>query len=153
MTGKDADYDPTEPLNSAPAEESETARFIPLEGYRRLTSKEMTSRAAGFRDEMIRRRTVRDFSPEEVPDGLLEDCLRTAGSAPSGANRQPWHFVLVRDSETKRRIRQAAEAEELEFYTQRAPKEGLDALAPLGTDENKPFLETAPVLIAEFTKT
>jgi nitroreductase len=85
-----------------------------------------------------------------VPDGVIEDCLRAAGTAPSGANLQPWHFVVVRDAQVKQRIREAAEAEERAFYEGRAPDEWLEALAPLGTDASKPFLETAPVLIAVF---
>ena len=85
-----------------------------------------------------------------MPREVIEDCLRAAGTAPSGANRQPWHFVAVTDPEVKRRIREGAEKEEKEFYERRAPRDWLDALAPLGTDEHKPFLETAPCLIAIF---
>lgn len=107
-------------------------------------------RAREFADEMQRRRTVRDFSPEPVPKALIEECLRAATSAPSGANQQPWRFVAVSDPVTKRRVREAAEAEEREFYSHRAPSEWLRALAPLGTDSNKPFLEEAPWLIGVF---
>jgi nitroreductase len=106
--------------------------------------------AAAFADELAGRRTVREFAPTPVPRELIAHCLRAAGSAPSGANQQPWRFVAVADPQTKRRIRAAAEAEERAFYEHRAPKEWLDALAPLGTDADKPFLEVAPWLIAIF---
>jgi nitroreductase len=101
---------------------------------------------------MSRRRTVRDFSARPVPRALIEDCLRAAGTAPSGANQQPWHFVAVADPAAKSRIREAAEAEEREFYGHRAPPEWLEVLRPLGTDERKPFLEIAPWLIAVFIR-
>lgn len=110
----------------------------------------MQQRAAAFADDLHRRRTVRDFSPQPIPEGVLDACIRAAGSAPSGANIQPWHFVVVTDPAIKARIREAAEAEEREFYATRATPEWLAALAPLGTDPNKPFLETAPALIAIF---
>jgi nitroreductase len=112
----------------------------------------MLARARGFADEMQRRRTVRDFSDRHVPRTVIEECLRAAGSAPSGANQQPWHFVAISDPGVKQRIRTAAEAEEREFYEHRAPPEWLEALAALGTDANKPFLETAPWLIAVFIR-
>ncbi len=99
---------------------------------------------------MQRRRTVREFSPEPVPFELIENAIRTAATAPSGANLQPWVFVVVSDAAVKKQIRSAAEKEEKEFYEHRAPREWLEALAPLGTDPNKPFLETAPYLIAVF---
>ncbi len=99
---------------------------------------------------MRRRRTVRQFSERRVPREIIEDCLRAAGTAPSGANLQPWHFVVVGDPAIKKQIREAAEAEERAFYRERAPQEWLQALAPLGTDEHKPFLETAPYLIVVF---
>ena len=111
---------------------------------------EMQARAAAFFAEMRRRRTVRAFADRPIPPGVLEDCLRTAGTAPSGANLQPWRFVVVQGPEVKRRIREAAEAEERAFYRDRAPQAWLAALAPLGTDEHKPFLEAAPALIAVF---
>ena len=113
----------------------------------------MTQRAAAFREQMRRRRTVRYFSDRAVAREIIEDCLLVAGSAPSGANLQPWHFVVISDPAVKRRIRDGAEKEEHEFYTTRAPQEWLDALAPLGTDAHKPFLETAPYLIAIFAQT
>ncbi len=113
----------------------------------------MEKRAAEFRAEMQRRRTVRDFSPRPIPRAVIEQCLLAAGTAPNGANLQPWHFVVVGDAQIKHRMREAAEKEEHEFYTRRAPKEWLDALAPFGSNENKPFLETAPCLIAIFALT
>ena len=125
------------------------AKFLPLE-FTRLANGEMRARAASFYAEMNRRRTVRDFSAEPVPRDIIETCLRAAGCAPSGANQQPWRFVTIADPLIKRRIREAAEAEEREFYTRRASDEWRAALAPLGTDASKPFLETAPWLIAIF---
>ena len=113
----------------------------------------MLRRAAAFREAMLRRRTVRQFSSRAVPREIIEDCLRVAGSAPSGANMQPWHFVVVADPDLKRRIRVAAEKEEYAFYHGRAPKEWLAALAPLGTDEHKPYLEVAPYLVVIFGQT
>ena len=101
---------------------------------------------------MARRRTVREFSDRPVAREVIETCLRTAGSAPNGANLQPWHFVAVSDPAIKHKIRIAAEAEEKEFYEHRAPNEWLEALAALGTDSNKPFLEAAPWLIAIFSQ-
>ena len=126
--------------------------LIPLDGYQQYTDEEMIGRAQAFYDSMRRRRTVRDFSSRVVPREVIENCLRTAGSAPSGANMQPWHFVVVSDPDIKRAIREAAEEEERRFYSQRATPEWLEALAPLGTDEHKPFLETAPYLIVIFAQ-
>lgn len=113
---------------------------------------ELRRRAREFFATMQQRRTIRDFSDRPVPRDVIEDCLRTAGTAPSGANLQPWHFVAVSDPSIKHEIRVAAEIEEKEFYEHRAPKAWLDALAPIGTDPNKPFLETAPWLIAVFAQ-
>ncbi len=127
-------------------------RLVPLAGYREYPEKDMLERARGFRAEMERRRTVRMFSDRPVPRELIEECIGAAATAPSGANMQPWHFVAVSDSGIKRRIRAAAEAEEREFYEHRASPEWLEALAPLGTDEHKPFLETAPWLVAVFAQ-
>jgi iodotyrosine deiodinase len=129
-----------------------SARFHPLASFREYPVEEMRRRAAAFRAEMQRRRSVRHFADRPVPREVVEDCLLAAGTAPNGANLQPWHFVVVGDPEVKRRIREAAEEEEREFYRNRAPQEWLDALAPLGTDEHKPFLETAPYLIAVFAQ-
>jgi iodotyrosine deiodinase len=126
--------------------------FEPLSGYQQRPAIEMQQIAREHLERMKRRRTVREFSAEPVPDSVIENCLRTAGTAPSGANLQPWHFAVVRSPSVKKQIRIAAEAEEREFYQHRAPQEWLDALAPLGTDANKPFLETAPCLIVIFAK-
>ena len=128
------------------------AIFEPLNSYIEYPEEEMKERARGFREIMQRRRTVRQFSERPVPRGLIEECLLVAGSAPSGANMQPWHFVVVSDPRVKHEIRVAAEQEEDEFYNRRAPQEWLDALSIIGTDEHKPFLETAPYLIAVFGK-
>lgn len=121
-----------------------------LPDYRCWPEPEMIRRSADFHAEIRRRRTVRDFSDWPVPRGVIESCLLAAGTAPSGANQQPWHFVVITDAARKKRIREAAEIEEREFYSGRASAEWLEALAPLGTDADKPFLETAPVLIAIF---
>jgi hypothetical protein len=121
-----------------------------LAGYQELPLDEMQARARAFRELLSRRRTVRDYAARAVPRELIEDCLRAAGSAPSGANLQPWHFAAVSDPAIKRQIRIAAEAEEHEFYARRAPDDWLAALAPLGTGPEKPFLEVAPWLIAIF---
>lgn len=127
-------------------------KFIPHSAYKEYPVDEMRQRARHFYEDMKRRRTVRDFSDRPVPREIIENCLRAAGTAPNGANKQPWHFSVVSDPEVKKKIREAAEKEEQEFYENRAPEEWLDALAPLGTDPNKPFLEKAPYLIAIFSK-
>jgi nitroreductase len=126
-------------------------RVIPLV-YTAPAESDLARRAQAFYDAMRKRRSVREFSDRPVSRLVIESCLRTAGTAPSGANLQPWHFVAVSDPDVKRRIRVAAEEEEREFYEHRAPKEWLDALAPLGTDSDKPFLERAPWLIAIFSQ-
>ena len=123
---------------------------IPLEQYCEFPPEEMRERLAEFYADMNRRRTVREFSDRPVPRDIIETALKAANTAPSGANLQPWHFAVVSGPETKKSIREAAEAEEREFYTHRASEEWLAALEPLGTDEHKPFLETAPYLIAVF---
>jgi iodotyrosine deiodinase len=128
------------------------ARFVPLSQYHQYPVEEMKQRAADFYADMRRRRTVRQFSQRPVPREIIENCLGAAGTAPSGANMQPWHFVVVTDPGIKRHIRQAAEAEERAFYNGRAPEEWLEALAPLGTDADKSFLETAPYLIVIFAQ-
>jgi nitroreductase len=125
-------------------------RFEPLTDYREYPVDEMRRRVTDFHAEMRRRRTVRDFSPRSVPRDIIEQALLAAGTAPSGANMQPWHFVVVTDPGLKRRLRAGAEEEEHAFYHERAPQEWLDALAPLGTDERKPFLEVAPYVIVVF---
>jgi nitroreductase len=126
--------------------------FIPFPLREDLGDNELLARATKFHHEMARRRTVRDFSNRPVAREVIEQCLRTAGTAPNGANLQPWHFVAVSDLALKHEIKVAAEAEEREFYEHRAPNEWLEALAAIGTDANKPFLETAPWLIAIFAQ-
>ena len=127
-------------------------QFSPLQ-FREYPIEKMQKRALDFFNLMRERRTVREFSDRDVPRDIIENCIRTAGTAPSGANMQPWHFVAVQDAEIKSQIREAAEAEEKEFYENRAPDDWLQALEPLGTDPEKPFLETAPWLIAIFAET
>lgn len=127
-------------------------KFIPLPRHEQLSDNEIRRRALAFEAQMQRRRTVREFSARAVPRDVIESCLRAAGTSPSGANLQPWHFVAVNDAATKHEIRVAAEEEEREFYEHRAPAEWLEALAPLGTDSNKPFLDIAPWLIAIFAQ-
>jgi iodotyrosine deiodinase len=119
---------------------------------RRYPEPEMLQRARAYREQASRRRSVRDFSAETVPRDIIDECLLAAGSAPSGANRQPWHFCVVANPDLKRQIREGAEQEEREFYQRRAPDDWLAALAPLGTNEDKPFLETAPYLIVIFAE-
>jgi nitroreductase len=123
---------------------------ILLEDYREYPVEEMRERVEAFYADINRRRTVREFSDRPVPRDIIETAIKAAGSAPSGANLQPWHFVVVSGAETKKKIREAAEAEEREFYEHRASPEWLAALEPLGTDSDKPFLETAPYLVAVF---
>lgn len=126
--------------------------FRPWTEYHRYPEDEMRARAAAFADDLHRRRTIRAFAAEPVAEEVIRDCLRAAGSAPSGANKQPWHFAVVGDPEIKRQIREAAEVEERAFYGERAPQAWLDDLAPLGTDASKPFLEEAPWLIVVFAE-
>jgi iodotyrosine deiodinase len=125
---------------------NEPIRTVPAPDIR-LPVDEARRQIGAFADTMASRRSIRDFSDEPVPFDLIETAIRTAGTAPSGANLQPWRFIVVTDPGTRRQIRAAAEAEEQQFYDQRAPREWLDALAPLGTDASKPFLESAPYLI------
>jgi iodotyrosine deiodinase len=129
-----------------------TPQWLPLLSYREYPSEEMQERAAAFYAEMQKRRSVRHFSNRSVPREVIEHCLQVAASAPSGANLQPWHFVVVSDPAVKRQIRAAAEAREQAFYSKRASEEWLEALAPLGTGMHKPFLETAPYLIVIFVQ-
>ncbi len=129
-----------------------TPNLIPHLAYQEYPPNEMQERAAAFYADISRRRTVREFSDRPIPPDVLENCLLAAGTAPNGANLQPWHFVVVTDGEVKKRIRAAAEEEERDFYNGKAPQEWLDALVPLGTDDQKPFLETAPALIAIFAQ-
>ncbi len=127
--------------------------FVPLSGYHEYPVDEMRARAAGFYADLLRRRTVRDFSDRSIPREIIEQCLLAAGTAPNGGNVQPWRFVVVSNPELKRVIREGAEREDHEFYTRRAPREWLDVLAPLGTNPAKPFLEKAPYLIVIFAHT
>ncbi len=124
--------------------------LVPLPSYVEFPADEMRERASAFLNEAQRRRTVRDFSDRPVPRDIIEMCILAAGTAPNGAHRQPWRFVVVSDPEVRRAIRVAAEEEERAFYGGGAPEEWLEVLAPLGTDETKPFLERAPYLIVVF---
>jgi nitroreductase len=125
--------------------------FVPLAFDRRAPA-EMTERARALRDELVARRSVRHFSGEAVPREALVACIEAAAQAPSGANKQPWTFVLVEDAELKRRIREGAEEEERRFYEGGAPDTWLEDLEPLGTDADKRFLEEAPALIVLFAQ-
>jgi len=127
-------------------------RLVPAPKINNRSDDELLIRAKEFYEAMQPRRTIRDFSDRDVPREVIEYCIRAAGTAPSGANLQPWHFVAVSDPAVKHEIRVAAEAEEKEFYEHRAPKDWLEALAPIGTDSRKPFLEIAPWLIAVFAQ-
>lgn len=127
-------------------------RPVPLTTYVELPEDEMRARSAAFYRDLKRRRTVRDYSDRPVPRDVIEQCLLAAGTAPNGANRQPWHFVVVTDPEVKKRIRETAEEEERDFYEHRAPPEWLEALRHLGTGIDKPFLEVAPCLITVFAE-
>lgn len=131
---------------------SNSYTFNPLNFEANFTEAEMLERATAFYEQIRKRRTVRDFSDRPVPREIIDQCILAAGTAPNGANLQPWHFAVVSSQEIKAEIRKAAEEEEREFYNGRAPDEWLDALAPLGTDEHKPFLEIAPYLIVIFAK-
>ena len=126
------------------------AQFVPLTTFEERPPEEMREAARAFLETMRRRRTVRDFSDRPVPRDVIESCILAAGTAPNGANRQPWRFVVVADADTKARIRAEAEVEERAFYRERAPADWLEALEHLGTDEQKPFLERAPWLIVIF---
>lgn len=125
---------------------------LPYDQWIERSPEEMAARAAEFYEDVNRRRTTRYFSERPVPRAVIETCLLAAGTAPSGANHQPWHFAVIESAGIKARVREAAEDEERVFYQQKAPQEWLDALAPLGTDEEKPFLDTAPYLIAIFSQ-
>jgi len=130
---------------------TEKADFIPLQ-HERLSEDEALRRSRALRDDLAKRRTVRDFSSEPVPYELIENAVATAASAPSGANQQPWTFVVVSDPATKRALREAAEAEERESYERRMSDEWLDAISHLGTDWHKPHLTDAPYLIVVFAQ-
>ena len=126
--------------------------LVHLSSYHEFPPEEMENRSRFFYEDLLRRRTVRNFSDRKVSKQVIDNCIAAANTAPSGANKQPWHFVVVSNPLIKKKIRIAAEEEEREFYSSRAPQEWLDALAPFGTDSNKPFLETAPYIIAIFSK-
>lgn len=125
---------------------------IPLEGYLPVTDAQMSERAGKMLEVLSTRRTIRDFADRPVPKEIIETAIKAAATAPNGANQQPWHFAAISNPDMKRRIRLAAEEEERAFYGGRASEEWLDALTPLGTDASKPFLETAPWLIAIFAQ-
>ncbi len=125
---------------------------VALPDFHTLSDGEMAKAAAGFYDFMRRRHTVRDFSDRPVSQTVIEDCVRAAGTAPSGANHQPWHFVAVSNPEFKHRIRVAAEEEERKFYAGGAGDEWLKALEPIGTNDDKPHLDIAPWLIVVFAQ-
>ena len=118
----------------------------------KVSDDDALQRADAFRAQIATRRTVRDYDPAPVPQEVIEACIAAAGTAPSGANQQPWHFVAVRDPQVKRQIREAAEAEERKFYEGGAGQDWLDALAPSGTDADKPHLEDAAWLIVVFAQ-
>ena len=118
--------------------------------FKEFTEEEMRERSKSFLDELSTRRTVRDFSNKPVSLEIIENCIKAAATAPSGANKQPWQFIIVSDSKVKQKIREAAEVEEKEFYNHRATKQWLEDLNQFGTDWHKPFLETAPYLIVVF---
>jgi nitroreductase len=124
---------------------------IPLD-FERLPEERMRDRARAFFERMNRRRSVRAFSDEPIPMDVVREAVKTASTAPSGANKQPWTFVVVTEPELKSRIREAAEEEEQRFYEERATDEWLEDLAHLGTDDEKPYIEAAPALIAVFAQ-
>lgn len=125
-------------------------KFIPLTGNIKIPENEMLVKSEIFNLLMQKRRSIREFSSEPINEEIIKNCLKTAGSAPSGANKQPWHFVVVKDQKVKSKIRTEAEKEEKEFYNGKAPEKWLKDLEQFETDENKPFLEEAPILIAIF---
>jgi len=126
------------------------AKFIPLSNYKSFSEDEMINKSENFNKLMQVRRTVREFSTKSFSEEIIKNCIHSASSAPSGANKQPWHFVIVKDSRIKQQIRTEAEKEEREFYNQKAPNEWLKDLEPFETNESKPFLQEAPYLIAIF---
>ena len=128
------------------------AKFRPYHEYQKISAEASLESSEAFLSKVSARRTVREFSSRSIPEGVLENCLLAAGTAPSGAHKQPWHFCVVTDPALKSKIRQAAEAEERAFYQERAPQDWLEALKPFATDEHKPFLEEAPALIAIFAE-
>lgn len=127
-------------------------RSIPLTDFIEYQPDEMLRRSDAYYQDIKRRHSIRQFSDRSVDQRIIENCIKAAGTAPSGANHQPWHFVAISDPAVKREVREKAEIEEHQFYAGRAGEEWLDALKPLGTDDQKPFLETAPWLIAIFAQ-
>lgn len=127
-------------------------KFLPLQNFPSFSEKEMIERSEAFLNLMSTRRTIRTFSSQLIPQKVIENAIKTAGTAPSGANMQPWFFSVVKNKEIKKIVRIEAEKEEKEFYAKRATEEWLKALEPFDTDENKPFLEKAPYLIVVFEK-
>lgn len=126
---------------------------LPLPDYQEFSVEQMLDRSKTFYDQIKKRHTVRDFSDRAVPREIIDECLRAAGTAPSGANHQPWHFAVIGSDEVKAEVREKAEKEERGFYDEKkAGEEWLDALAPLGTDSHKPYLQSAPWLIAIFAE-
>ena len=130
--------------------EGKLEKFIPLENFVKISAEDKLLNSKTFNNLMQKRRSVREFSSEEIPIEIIKNCIKAAGSAPSGANKQPWHFVIVKSAEAKKEIRTEAEKEEQEFYNGKAPTEWLKDLEPFETNEQKPFLEQAPYLIAIF---
>ncbi|GEA09921.1 nitroreductase family protein [Alteromonas sp. KUL49] len=124
----------------------------PLNDFIEYPQSEMLERSAEFLDHMKRRHSIRSFSDRAVPKEIIENCIKTAGTAPSGANHQPWHFVAIHSDDVKKQVREHAELHEQGFYDGRAGDEWLEALKPLGTDASKPYLEHAPWLIAIFSQ-
>jgi len=129
-----------------------TEKCVPLENVVDYPPEQMLTRITDFTQDLKRRRTVRDFDDRPVDRAIIEQAIQAAGSAPSGANHQPWHFSVIVDADKRKALREAAEAEERAFYEGKAGDEWLEALRPLGTDADKPFLETAPVIIAVFAQ-
>lgn len=126
--------------------------FVPLTTFEVMPVEQMKEKSSEFYASLKRRRSVREFSSREVPREVIDNCIKAAGTAPSGANMQPWHFVVVSDSDLKNRIREQAEKVEAEFYENRAPDYWLQALEPLGTNAQKPYLDDAPFLIVIFSQ-
>jgi nitroreductase len=127
-------------------------KFIEYKGNPNHNLKDMELRSKEFYENIRQRKTIRDFSEETFPKSIIENCIKSAGTAPSGANMQPWHFAISSKKEIRKILRKEAENEERSFYKNKAPKEWLKALEPLGTDASKPFLEIAPYLIGIFSK-
>lgn len=140
------------PLKARTISEMRCGMKTTLLDFSRQSESTMIENSQIFYERIKKRRTVRDFSADRFPEEIVRAAVMSAGTAPNGANMQPWHFAITTDPKIKSIIRTQSEKEEREFYNHRAPEEWLQALAPLGTDENKPFLETAPVLIGVFLK-